>query len=95
MTERDIRRLDKRIQKASSVLRSCLDSLRVVERRMWAKLADILGNPNHPLYHTLMEQRRSHSRWLAVLRSRTERHRWSLVPSAIRLLNSSVVDRGR
>lgn len=67
-TERDTRRLDKRIRKAGSVLGRCLDSLRVVvERRMWTKLSDIMDNIIHPLHHTVMEQSSSHSGRLTVL----------------------------
>ena len=95
-TERDTRRLDKLIRKAGLVLGRCVDSLGVmVERRMWTKLSDIMENTNHQLHHTLMKQSSSHSGRLTALRSRTECHRRSFVPTAIRLFNSSVLDRGR
>lgn len=94
-TERDTRRLDKVIRKAGSVLGRCLDSLRVVvERRMGTKLTDIMDDTNHPLHHTLMKQSSSHSGRLTALRSRTEHHRRSFVPAALRLFNSSVVSNG-
>lgn len=91
VTERDAGRLDDLIRKAGSVLGRRVDSLKaVVEKRMWTKLADLLDNTNHPLDRTLTEQSSSHSGRLTALRSRTERHRRSFIPSAIRLFNSSV-----
>lgn len=52
ITERDKKRLDKMIKRASSICP--LDSVEQVgEKRMWAKLSDILNNPSHPLYETV------------------------------------------
>src|SRR4029434_1168901 len=64
-----------------------LDSLgTVVERRMRSKLLAIMGNVNHPLHHILAGQSSSlRSGRLNTLRSRTERHRRSFVPAAIKL----------
>ena len=90
-TMRDIGRLNRLIKKAGSVLGRPMDALEVVvERRRESMLLNIMDNTNHPLHHTLAGQSSSRSGRLLALRSRTERHRRSFVPSAIRLLNSSV-----
>ena len=59
----------------------------VVEKRTKSMLLGILGNYTHPLHHTLAGQSSSRSERLTALCSRTERHRRSFVPSAIRLFN--------
>jgi len=90
-TDKDARRLDKLVKKAGSVLGRSLDTLgTVVERRTRRKMQAIMDNVSHPLYHALAGQSSSHSRRLISLRSRTERHRRSFVPTAIRLYNTSV-----
>ena len=84
MSKRDTGRL---VRKAGSVVGQRLDSLgTVVERRMRSKLLAIMGNVNHPLHHILAGQSSSlRSGRLNTLRSRTERHRRSFVPAAIKL----------
>ena len=85
---RDTGRLDRLIRKAGSVVGRALEPLgAVVEKRTKSMLLGILGNPTHPLHHTLVGQSSSRSGRLTALRSRTERHRRSFVPSAIRLFN--------
>ena len=87
MSKRDTGRLDRLVRKAGSVVGQNLDSLgTVVERRMRSKLLAIMGNVNHPLHHILAGQSSSlRSGRLNTLRSRTERHRRSFVPAAIKL----------
>src|SRR4029434_436572 len=87
MSKRDTGRLDRLVRKAGSVVGQNLDSLgTVVERRMRSKLLAITGNVNHPLHHILAGQSSSlRSGRLNTLRSRTERHRRSFVPAAIKL----------
>ena len=86
MSKRDTGRLDRLVRKAGSVVGQNLDSLGTVERRMRSKLLAIMGNVNHPLHHILAGQSSSLcSGRLNTLRSRTERHRRSFVPAAIKL----------
>ena len=95
MTERNIRRLDRLVKKASSVLGRSLDSLgTVVERRTCSTVQSILDNANHPLHTILEGQRSSNSGRLLSLRCRTERYRRSFVPTAIRLYNTLVKGSG-
>ncbi|MEQ2189062.1 hypothetical protein GOODEAATRI_021336, partial [Goodea atripinnis] len=57
----------------------------MVEQRMMSKLLVIRDNASHPLYHILAEQSSSRSGRLISLRSCTERHKRSLLTTAIRL----------
>ena len=51
--DRDRKRLNKLVRRASSVLDCLLDSTDVVgERRMFAKLTSIMDNTSHPLHWT-------------------------------------------
>ncbi|KAI3351524.1 hypothetical protein L3Q82_020366, partial [Scortum barcoo] len=54
ITDRDRRRMDRLVRRASSVLGCPLDSVEVVgNRRMMAKLSSLLNNTSHPLQDTL------------------------------------------
>ncbi|MCI4375714.1 hypothetical protein PGIGA_G00113330 [Pangasianodon gigas] len=86
---KDARRVDKLVQKASSVTGMRFESLEaVVERCTQKKLEAILEYPDHPLHNTLMDQRSSCSGRLTSVRCRTERYRSSFIPTAIRLYNT-------
>jgi len=88
-TDKNCRRLDKLVKKASSVVGRRLDPLSaVVEQQMRRKLYFVLENYEHPLHSILAGQRSSCSERLISLRCRTERFRRSFVPTAIRLFNS-------
>ena len=90
-TERDRKRLNRLVRRASSVLDSSLDSLEEVsERRMLAKLASIMDNPSHPLHETVGELSSSFSSRLRLPPCKTERYRRSFVPTAIRLHNTNI-----
>ncbi len=90
MMDRNNRRLDKLVEKASCVLSRSLDCVGwVVERCMRRKLKAILDNAKHPLYNILISQRSRSSGLFISLRCRTERFRRSFIPTAIRLFNSS------
>ena len=95
MTDRNSRRLDRLVKKASSVLGRSLDPLgAVVERRTRSIVQSILENDRHPL-HSILEGQRSSNSWrLISLRCRTERFRRSFVPSAIRLHNTLIKGSG-
>ena len=88
-TDKNCRRMDKLVKKASSVVGRRLDPLSaVVEQRMRRKLYSVLDNNRHPLHSILAGQRSSCSERLISLRCRAERFRRSFVPIAIRLFNS-------
>ena len=54
ITERDKKRLEKMIRRASSIVDCPLDSVEPVgERRMLAKLSNIMNDPSHSLYETV------------------------------------------
>ncbi|TWW59264.1 Catenin alpha-2 [Takifugu flavidus] len=54
ITDRDRKRMDRRVRRASSVLGCPLDSVEVVGNgRMMAKLSSMLNNTSHPLQDTL------------------------------------------
>ncbi|KAI3354749.1 hypothetical protein L3Q82_004522 [Scortum barcoo] len=54
ITDRDRRRMDRLVRRASSVLGCPLDSVEVVGNgRMMAKLSSLLNNTSHPLQDTL------------------------------------------
>jgi len=88
-SDKNCRRLDKLVKKASSVVGRILDPLNaVVEQWMRRKLYSVLENNKHPLHSNLAGQRSSCSERLISLHCRTERFRRSFVPTAIRLFNS-------
>ncbi|TWW63550.1 hypothetical protein D4764_03G0005580 [Takifugu flavidus] len=69
---------------------SQLDNLdEVVRDRMVLKLRTIMDSPSHPLHNTVDKLRSSFSNRLLQPRCSKERDRKSLLPSAIRLYNSS------
>ena len=62
-TERDRKRLNKLVRKATSVLGCPLDSVEeVAERRVLSKLRSIMDNTSHPLHHTVEELSSSFSK---------------------------------
>ena len=90
-SERDRKRINKLIKKASSVLACPLESVEQVgERRMLHKLTSIMGNSSHPLHLTVNALKSSRSDRLIHPQCRTERFRKSFIPTAVRLFNSSV-----
>ena len=89
-TERDRKRLNKLVRKASSVLGCPLESIEEVgERRMLAKLTSIMDNTSHPLHDTVGALSSSFSSRLLQPRCRKERYRRSFIPTAIRLFNTA------
>ena len=88
-TDRDRKRLNKLIKRASSVLDCPLDSMEVVgERRMLAKLTSIMDNTSHPLHDTVESLSSSFSSRLLHPRCKKERYRRSFIPTAVRLYNN-------
>lgn len=87
----DSNRLNKLIRKAGDVIGVKLDSLEsVMERRMLEKLQSILENTTHPLHQFLVQHRSTRTGRLRLPTSKTERHRRSFLPVAIKLYNSSL-----
>lgn len=68
MTDRNSRRLDKLVKKASSVISRRLDRLTtVLEQLTLLKLQAIMGSKNHPLHNILTGQRSRCSEQLTAL----------------------------
>lgn len=89
-TERDRKRLNKLVRRASSVLDCPLETIEEVgERRMLTKLTSIIDNTSHPLHETVRSLSSSFSSRLLHPRCKKERYRRSFIPSAIRLFNST------
>lgn len=87
----DMKRLNKLIRKAGSVVGEELDNMEtVVERRTLSRLRSIMDNEDHPLYNVVDELRSTFSHRFTSLKCSTERHRKSFLPTAIRLYNSSL-----
>lgn len=87
----DSNRLNKLIRKAGDVIGVKLDSLEsVMERRMLEKLQSILENTTHALHQFLVQHRSTRTGRLRLPTSKTERHRRSFLPVAIKLFNSSL-----
>lgn len=85
-----MKRLDKLIRKASSVLGIPLDTVKEVgERRMVAKLSSLLENDTNPLYEMVSALRSSFSDRLLHPECLREQYRHSFLPAAIRLYNRS------
>ena len=90
-TERDRKRLNKLVRRASSVLDCPLETIEQVgERRMLAKLISIMDNTSHPLHGTLRALSSSFSSRLLHPQCKKERYRRSFIPSAVRLFNSNI-----
>ncbi|TWW80173.1 hypothetical protein D4764_10G0012030 [Takifugu flavidus] len=88
ITDRDRRRMDRLVRRASSVLGCPLYSVEVVGNgRMMAKLSSMLNNTSHPLQDTLTALGSSFSERLLHPHCVKERYRRSLVPAAVRLHN--------
>ncbi|TWW65507.1 hypothetical protein D4764_21G0004070 [Takifugu flavidus] len=83
ITDRDRKRMDRLVRRASSVLGCPLDSVEVVGNgRMMAKLSSMLNNTSHPLQDTLTALGSSFSERLLHPRCVKER---SFLPAAVRL----------
>uniref|UniRef100_A0A8C7Z516 Reverse transcriptase domain-containing protein n=1 Tax=Oryzias sinensis TaxID=183150 RepID=A0A8C7Z516_9TELE len=90
-TDRDRKRLNKLVRRASSVLGCPLDFVEEVgERRMLAKLTSIMDNTSHPLHQTVEALSSSFSGRLLHPPCRKERFRKSFIPTAVRLYNATV-----
>ena len=90
-SERDKKRLNRLIKRASSVCGSPLDPIEVVgERRTLSKLSSIIVNSSHPLHQTVNDLRSTFSKRLIHPRCRKERYRRSFIPAAIRLHNDTL-----
>ncbi|TWW57314.1 putative RNA-directed DNA polymerase from transposon BS [Takifugu flavidus] len=88
ITDRDRKRMDRLVRRASSVLGCPLDSVEVVGNgRMMAKLSSMLNNTSHPLQDTLAALGSSFSERLLHPRCVKERYRRSFLPAAVRLHN--------
>ncbi|KAK7158641.1 hypothetical protein R3I94_005089 [Phoxinus phoxinus] len=88
--ERDRKRLNKLVMKASSVLVCHLDTIEEVgERRMLTRLASIMGNTSHPLHEIVSSLSSSFSCRLLHPQCKTERFRRSFIPVAVRLFNAT------
>ncbi|TWW54569.1 RNA-directed DNA polymerase from mobile element jockey [Takifugu flavidus] len=88
ITDRDRKRMDRLVRRASSVLGCPLDSVEVVGNgRMMAKLSSMLNNTSHPLQDTLTALGSSFSERLLHPRCVKERYRRSFLPAAVRLHN--------
>ncbi|KAI3359132.1 hypothetical protein L3Q82_002598 [Scortum barcoo] len=75
ITDRDRRRMDRLVRRASSVLGCPLDSVEVVGNgRMMAKLSSLLNNTSHPLQDSLTALGSSFSERL--LHPRCVKERW-------------------
>ncbi|KAI3366512.1 hypothetical protein L3Q82_000642 [Scortum barcoo] len=90
-SERDKKRLNRLIKRASSVCGCPLDSIEVMgERRALAKLSTIMDNTSHPLHQTVGALSSSFSNRLRHPRCRKERFRRSFIPNTIRLFNAAL-----
>ncbi|TWW71601.1 RNA-directed DNA polymerase from mobile element jockey [Takifugu flavidus] len=88
ITDRDRKRMDRLVRRASYVLGCPLDSVEVVGNgRMMAKLSSMLNNTSHPLQDTLTALGSSFSERLLHPRCVKERYRRSFLPAAVRLHN--------
>ena len=87
----DANRLQKLINKASSIVGVELGSLEAVtERRMLTRLRAIRDSVSHPLHNVLANQLSTHSARYRQLTCTTDRHRKSFLPAAIKQYNSSL-----
>ena len=90
-SERDRKKINKLIKRASSVLSSPLETVEQAgERRMLHKLTAIMGNPSHPLHGTVSGLKSSRSNRLRHPQCKTERFRRSFIPMSGGLFNSSI-----
>lgn len=87
----DMKRFNKLIRKAGSVVGEELDNMETVaEKRTLCRLRSIMHNVDHPLHNVVDELRSTFSHRLTSLKCSTERHRKSFLPTAIRLHNVSL-----
>ncbi|KAI3354985.1 hypothetical protein L3Q82_004788 [Scortum barcoo] len=91
-SERDKKRLNRLIKRASSVCGCPLDSIEVMgERRALAKLSTIMATTTlHPLHQTVGALSSSFSNRLRHPRCRKERFHRSFIPNTIRLFNAAL-----
>ncbi|KAI3358530.1 hypothetical protein L3Q82_014948, partial [Scortum barcoo] len=89
-SERDKKRLNRLIKRASSVCGCPLDSIEVMgERRALAKLS-IFMDTSHPLHQTVGALSSSFSNRLRHPRCRKERFHRSFIPNTVRLFNAAL-----
>lgn len=83
-TERDSKRLNKLVRRATSVL-DCLKVFieEVGERRMLVKLTSITDNTSHSLHETVWPLSSSFSNRLGHPQSKRKHYRRSFIPSAV------------
>ena len=87
--DKDVKRLNKLVKKAGSVLGESPDSLEtVVERCTHNKRKAIMVSVSHPLHNILAGQKSSRKDLFRSLPCRNERFKNTFVPTAIRLFNS-------
>ena len=87
---RDLKRINKLIRKAGSVLGGTLETLEmIVQKRMLHKLMEMMEDSSHPLHNTLIKQQSVFSERLLQVRCKTERYRRSFLPAAISLHNKA------
>lgn len=92
ISARDRKRLNRLVQKASSVLGSPQDLVEVVsEQRIVAKISSLMDNISHPMHQTLAALNSCFSSRLLQLRCERERLRRSFLPAAVRLYNDALV----
>ena len=82
---RDLKRINKLIRKAGSVLGVTLEL--IVQKRMLHKLMKMMEDSSHPLQNTVIKQQSVFSERLLQVRCKMERYRRSFLPAAISLHN--------
>ena len=88
---RDLKRINKLIKKAGSVLGVTLEPLElIIQKRMLHKLMKIMEDSSHPLHNTVKKQQSVFSERLVQVRCKTERYRRSFLPAAISLKNKTL-----
>ena len=87
---RDLKRINKLIRKAGSVLGVTLEPLElIVQKRMLHKLMKMMEDSSHPLHDTVIKQQSVFSERLLQVRCKTERYKRSFLPAAISLHNKT------
>ena len=87
---RDLKRINKLIRKAGSVLGVTLEPLElIVQKRMLHKLMKMMKDSSHPLHQTVIKQKSVFSERLLQVHCRSERYKRSFLPAAISLHNQN------
>ena len=88
--DKDAKRLNKLVKRAGSVLGAGLDPLEtVMERSTRNKMRAIMDNASHPLHQTFDDQKSDRKDMFRSFPSRNDRLKFTFVPTAIRLFNST------